>query len=334
MGGNAISNAVRLEKQYYDYVAEGTSTVLKEAFPDAIISVIPAYREKESFGDLDILISGIEIKTLREFCEKALNSPEVHTNGNVISFALDISGLMFKRTIFQIDFITVPREIHDFAFKYFAFNDLGNLIGQTAHGLGLKFGHDGLWYKYIVGTTLVKEICITQNFEKALDLLGYDPSRYALGFDNLEAIFEYVISSKYFTKWNYLLENRNAVGRVRDKKRNTYMLFLEWMDNKHLNDKRGSKDLGILLASEAEPQEIGLNFIKATLDYFRAERVKDKFNGNNVSEWTGLTGKELGNFMSDYRGEDREAFQRMVDSLKLEQLTEDVKRSYEMWKLQ
>jgi hypothetical protein len=106
------------------------------------------------------------------------------------------------------------------------------------------------------------------------------------------------------------------------------------MDNKHLNDKRGSKDLGILLASEAEPQEIGLNFIKATLDYFRAERVKDKFNGNNVSEWTGLTGKELGNFMSDYRGEDREAFQRMVDSLKLEQLTEDVKRSYEMWKLQ
>jgi hypothetical protein len=330
MGGNAVSNAVRLEKQYYDFVADGTSTVLKEAFPEAIVSVIPAYREKESFGDLDILISGIDVGTLREFCEKVLNSPEVHTNSNVISFGLNITGLMFKRTIFQVDFITVPEEIHDFALKYFAFNDLGNLIGQTAHGIGLKFGHDGLWYKYIVDTQLVREICITQDFTEALEFLGYDPARYALGFDNLDAIFEYVITSPYFTTWNYLLENRNAVGRVRDKKRKTYMLFLDWLKGKTLNNERSPRDSGFIrILEKMEFPEAVKAYAIATMDYHRLNRVKKKINGTLISEWTGLTDRELGILFGNYRTLHGGLYWTTMDSMSAEEIEADVKKYFQ-----
>src|SRR5579859_5325409 len=164
MGGNALKLAtVRLEKKYYEYVAQGTSDVLKQTFPKARVAVIPSYENKESFGDLDILISGVPMDKLREFAQVALQTPEMHQNGNVLSFGLDITALLMKKALFQVDFISMSEEDFEFALNYFAFNDLGNLIGQTAHGIGLKFGHDGLWYKYIVETQLVKEICITKD---------------------------------------------------------------------------------------------------------------------------------------------------------------------------
>ena len=331
MGGNAVSNAVRLEKKFYDYVADGTSTVLREAFPEAKIAVIPSYGQKESFGDLDILISGVDVGTLREFCSNALNSQEIHINGGVISFGLEITALLMKHAIFQVDFITVPEEDFDFALKYFAFNDLGNLIGQTAHGIGLKFGHDGLWYKYIVDTQLVKEICITKNFEEALGLLDYSYKRYCNGFDSLEDIFEYVTDSKYFTKWNYRLENRNHVGRIRDRKRKTYMDFLAWMESKDLNEERAPRDHGFLMVAEELP-DIAMEFIHATFDYFRKERVKRWFNGELINEWTLLKGKELGGFMADYKGSDKEEFLSKIEKLgSAEAVKQDVLAFYREW---
>jgi hypothetical protein len=334
MGGNALKlQTVRLEKKYYEHVAAGTSDVLKQAFPDAKVAVIPAYEEKESFGDLDILISGIPMDKLREFVEKALVSPEYHQNGNVLSFGLEITALLMKRAIFQIDFITVPDEDFDFALKYFAYNDLGNLIGQTAHGVGLKFGHDGLWYKYIVDTQLVKEICITKDFAVALHLLGYSMFEYNAGFRNLEDIFVFTCKSKFFTTWNYQLENRNAVGRVRDKKRKTYMDFLEWMKDKNLPSERMPRDHGFLIAAKERP-DVAMEFIHATFDYFRVEKVKKKFNGEFVGLWTGLQGKELGGFMADYRGNDREAFLKRIESMTSEQVEAHVKRVFEEWEKQ
>lgn len=334
MGGNAIKvlQVTRLEKKYYDHVAEGMATVLREAFPKARIEVIEAYRNKESFGDLDVLISGVDANKLEEFCVGPLNSQEIHRNGGVISFAFEVTALLMKKAFFQVDFITVPEEDFDFALQYFAFNDLGNLIGQTAHGVGLKFGHDGLWYKYIVDTQLVKEICITKDFGEALGLLDYSYKGYCNGFDSLEEIFEYATASQFFSKWNYQLENRNHVGRIRDKKRKTYMAFLEWMDKQEgLNEKRAPKDHGFLLAAEELPH-IAMEFIHATLGYFRKQKIKRWFNGELVGEWTQFKGKGLGRFMADYKGSDHEAFLSRMEKLGSgEAVKQDVLEFYRNW---
>lgn len=331
MGGNALKlETVRLEKKYYDHVAAGTAEVLQTAFPKAKVAVIPSYGEKESFGDLDVLISGIPMDKLREFVTQKLNSPEYFQNGNVLSFGLEITALLMKRAIFQIDFITIPEEDFDFALNYFAYNDLGNLIGQTAHGIGLKFGHDGLWYKYIIETQLVKEICITKDFDTALRILGYSVSDYKRGFQTLEDIFTYAVSSENFSTWNYQLENRNHVGRIRDKKRKTYMAFLEWMEDRDLPGERRDRDLGLVLADYNVPA-VSFEFMITTLNHFKVERVKKKFSGEKVSEWTGLTGKELGQFMSEYRGLDRELFINQMDLTPTDKVEKEVKEFFEKW---
>lgn len=335
MGGNAIKTlqTIRLEKKYYEHVASGTAEVLRMAFPNAQIAVIPAYAEKESFGDLDVLISGVTMDKLRDFVTQKLNSQEYYQNGNVLSFAFEITALLMEKAFFQIDFITVPEEDFDFALNYFSYNDLGNLIGQTAHGIGLKFGHDGLWYKYIVDTQLVKEMCITKDFNTALTILDYSVSEFKRGFQSLDDIFHYAVTSKYFSTWNYELENRNHVGRIRDKKRKTYMLFLDWMEGKELRSDRNQRDLGIKVADEHVPA-ISLEFMYATLRYLKTERVKKKFSGELVKEWTGLDGKELGQFMSEYRGLDKDLFLDQMDLLPTDKIEADVKAFFEKWKEQ
>lgn len=335
MGGNAIKDAVRLDKQYYGYVSDGTSSVLKKVFPDAKVDVIPSYEEKDSFGDLDILISGVPTDKLAEFCHKVLNATEVVVNGNVVSFGLEIHIRDKKREIFQIDLITMPEDTYEFALKYFAFNDLGNLIGQTAHGIGLKFGHDGLWYKYIVDTQLVDEICITQNFDEALEFLGYDSKRYYEGFNTLQDIFEYATSSQHFTTWNYLLENRNAAGRIRDKKRKTYMLFLDWLKDKHFRAVRNPRDTGMALIMEHMkfPETVKAYAI-ATLGFHRVSRVKKKINGELIREWTGLVDKELGSFFADYRTSFGDEYWTRIDSMTSEQVETDIKECYKLWSKQ
>jgi hypothetical protein len=167
----------------------------------------------------------------------------------------------------------------------------------------------------------------------ALDILGYGNKYQTTDFNTTEDIFTFAISSPYFSTWNYQLENRNHVGRIRDKKRKTYMEFLEWMKGKQLPSERRSKDLGLKVAAELKPH-VAQEFMHATLDYFRTERVKNKFNGELVSRLTGLTGKELGGFMSDYRGDNREAFMSKMERFSTEQVEADIVSSFEMWSKQ
>lgn len=325
MGGNALKmlKTVRLDKEHYEYVSQGMVEILKQTFPKARIEVIPAYASKKSFGDLDILISGVTMDKLLKFATESLKTPQYYQNGGVLSIGVDVTALLKSYGWFQVDFITVPEEDFNFALNYFAYNDLGNLIGQTAHGIGLKFGHDGLWYKYIVDTQLVKEICITKDFATALDVLGYSYHEYLKGFSTLEDIFYYAVASPHFTTWNYQLENRNHVSRIRDKKRKTYMEFLEWMKDKKLPSERAPRDHGIRIAA-SKMRNVALEFMDATFEYFRVQRIKAKFNGELVGEITGLTGKELGGFITAYRGEDKVAFTAKVDSMDAESLKQDI----------
>jgi hypothetical protein len=326
MGGNAIKKVRvdRLEKVAYDHVSQGMFDTLKTAFPDATVHVIPAYKNKDSFGDLDVLISGVESEKLQEFCQLALRTEEMHVNGNVISFALEMTAYFMKKSYFQVDFIIVPEETHDFALNYFSYNDLGNFIGQTARGIGLKFGHNGLFYKYIVGTQLIREIYITTDFSEALKILCYDSEEYSKGFDDLEDVFKYASTSLYFSTWNYELENRNAVSRVRDRKRKTYIEFTEWFKEKGFNRYKIDSNIGLELA--LKNPEFCLEYAKATAEYHRVNRVKEKFNGAAIQALTGYTGKDLGEFMQEYREKfgSIDTFFRKVDNMKSDELAEDI----------
>ena len=172
MGGKALKNTVtrRYNEDEYLKAFNEVSDVLMN-FCDQV-ALVKAYEEKDSFGDMDLVVvlspSVTDVvKCLKEY----FNPNEVVKNTNVVSF---------NYKDLQVDLLVQPdSKTYDFAKNYFAFNDLGNFVGRTAHRLGFKFGHDGMWYvlrdpedpSYVV-----TELLVTKDFDEALTFLGFSPS--------------------------------------------------------------------------------------------------------------------------------------------------------------
>lgn len=258
------------------------------------VSIIPAYRQKESFGDIDILIDRpCSVAEIKEW----FGTDEAVKNGNVISFAYHQDGI-----IVQADLIYQSRDTIDFAYGYFSNNDLGNLAGRLFHKLGMKFGHDGVFLPMRDGSNKFHEILLTREFAYALNVVGLDYNRWKKGFDTLEDIFEFVRSSPYFNSSIYTFDNLNAVSRIRDKKRSTYNAFLKYNTENPLEKYVFVKDKNYYLPL------VFHHFPDASLEYFnvweekrKVQAAKELFNGEIVRNLTGLQDKELGEFMKFLR---------------------------------
>ncbi len=310
MGGKALKNTqtTRLSRTDFERVSSTVSAVLRERFPGSRVEVIPAYRSKADFGDLDVLVSseGVQAagggEALQDLARTAFFATELFKNGNVLSFDFRAHAEQTDPG-FQVDVITMPEASFEFALRYFSFNDLGNLIGRTAHKQGCSFGHDGLWFYFRDGDYKFRELLLTRDFDLALRFLGYDPARFHQGFEVLPDLFEYVAGSAFFNRDIFLLENRNYQSRVRDRKRKTYTEFLKWCEDQpglpafpYPEDKQ--KWLPRLFEWFPAFQ---LDYLQAEKDLVRQREAKERFNGELVANWTGLQDKELGAVMKRVR---------------------------------
>jgi hypothetical protein len=205
--------------------------------------------------------------------------------------------------VFQVDLISINSAAFEYAAGYFAFNDLGNLIGRTAHSAGLAHKHDGLWYFVRDADHKFREILLTQDYAAALRFLGYDDTRFKAGFDTLEDIFWYVAGSSFFNRDIFLLENRNATARVRDRKRRTYMEFLKFCEeHPELPAFQYPANKADWLPRVAEHfPTFKAEYDQAWADIAELRAVKARFNGELVSQLTGLKGKELGGLMMRFK---------------------------------
>jgi len=139
MGGNALNfqtRRVESSAEFRTLVNEVLHILTRELSWRAV--PVRWYHTKESFGDMDILVDSdiIDPNWVDVVLEKF--QPKDHfKNGSCLSF--DYKDV-------QVDLILAPAKEFEFSYYYFAWNDLGNFVGRTAHRLGFKFGHDGLWY--------------------------------------------------------------------------------------------------------------------------------------------------------------------------------------------
>jgi len=303
MGGNAIKTTSirRYNRIEYDTLCEKVRRIFTTdpRVAGTRIHITQCFRDKQDFGDIDILIQepSEDSDHPRDliFYKNLFETKEIHRNGSVVS--MEHEG-------FQIDFIEVPMDEFEIAKEYFDFNDISNLIGKVARTLGLKYGHRGLTYTIRDGLgDKVGEIPVTKNPEEALRFLGYDWERFQKGFNNLEEIFEFVVSSKYFDASVYALDQLNHVDRIRDKKRATYQAFLTWIEGKTLpvRAKRDDRSTWFLPQIRRAFPEFAMLYDLAQAQQEKRAKVKTKFNGIIVSELTGLKEKELGNFMLQWR---------------------------------
>ncbi len=267
------------------------------------IQPIVAYHSKDSFGDMDLIVNSEKLsidwiaQLVKEF---ALAHGDWSKNGNVLSFA-------YKNL--QIDLIVTPPEHFQTSLDYFAWNDAGNLQGRIAHKLGTKYGHRGLELIIKNDDQVLGEILLTRDTKKIHELLNLNHEKWLNGFNTLEEMYQWISDSRYFNKDIYLLDNRNHYSRTRDNKRKTYSDFLIWCKDREFENNYPHADIteksGYNIREPFYSELIVPMFPHVVEEYeaimhnfYSNNLFKEKFNGKIINELTGLSGKELGHFIS------------------------------------
>lgn len=308
MGGNVFQNVCRLDKDdYFRFSSEIMDKLFKMSLDGNQTFVeISYYSEKPSFGDMDILHTGIKPLDIDSIA-KIFNTEFFSKNGPVVSFSVPVKFLAEKW--FQIDIITVPSIDFKFAYSYFSFNDLGNFIGKVAHRLGFSLGQHGL--KYIVrekgnSSHVLKELFVSKDWGKSLHFLGYNPLVWNKGFKQQEETFSFAITSPFAIANVFDLNLQSHVSRTRDRKRTSYKKFLEWIRNcdyiidEYPIGKERLREIALLTAFEWFP-EFKKEYFKAQENAEVNRKSKQLFNGNIVGELTGLSGSDLGKFITNFK---------------------------------
>jgi hypothetical protein len=237
-------------------------------------------------------------------------SPQIHKNGGVWSYAHDFMDENLEIKYVQVDLITQSTENYDTALNYYSWNDLGNLMGRIGHKMGFKYGHEGLVLIFRDGTHQYGQLVVSRDIRKIVEFLGYDYDRFAKGFDDLEDIFAFAASSEFFNKNIFAYENRNHIARTRDKKRENYRAFLEYIENIKTPEyeynsftEKGGRVLSDVFRERAYEffPDLSDKVDEVEYELMKRKTVHEKFNGVIVSLLTGLMGKELGCFMQHLR---------------------------------
>lgn len=297
MGGNALKNVQRISKNEYEQYYSEIITI----FSDYTIERVQSYYDKPDFGDIDFVVKTIPGIDLKEIILERFKPSEYYDNGDTIS-------INYKNS--QIDFIFQSDQTYQTTLNYFAWNDLGNFIGRVARSMNFKYGHDGLSYQVHLDDHFKLTVPLSSDIQKILEFLGYDYNIWKQGFKTKKDIFEFAISSQYFNSHYFSLENQAHNDRVRNKKRKMYQAFLQFVFNEEKKDQSWS---GRLLNKGAATEEFknfsyqraidffGIDFTivvnNKKEDYRKLQDFKLLFNGEIVSERTGLMGKDLGKFI-------------------------------------
>lgn len=312
MGGNIkfMSETKRYDKEDYHTLEHEVINMLYASvfnedgfsgFRKSCVQAIKAYRTKDSFGDMDVVINSKYLEPNWTDCAiKAfkLQTGDYGKNGNVFSFAYQN---------FQIDLIVMSDENFESALEYYAYNDLGNLVGRLAKRIGVKYGHEGSVIVVKDNDQVIGEIKLSAKTADIYALLGLDYDTYQNGFETIEDIFKFVTTSEYFHPDIYLLENRNASSRERDRKRKTYREFLEYCEAQtfdYVYDYAEKSERGGYGVREPFFSNLIVPAYPHVLEEYhtiiarhtKLKLFKEKFNGAICSELTGLQSIELGNF--------------------------------------
>lgn len=334
MGGNALALAVvgdqigvkskRLHKQDFDNLTKKVVKVLTVAIAKAnsmgatIVNEpyeVKAYKQKETFGDLDLLVD----KQLFEFVpyEEVMSMLAIEFDypGQLPYKTKDKKDMVFslglpsdeKDVFFQLDLIATDKQYFNFHASYLNWNDLGNLVGVVASSNGfLKYGHDGLKYRFREGDHLFEEYTLILDWAEALEFFGYDVDRYNAGFETLQDIYEYAASSRFFNPELYAFEQRNHVQRTRDKKRPTYNGFLTWIEEQNalgrFDNKEPLNSTGWRTRLDLHYPEFKTVEKEAWARLERNKNLKLYFNGSRVLKFKPeLKNKEISDYLNSLK---------------------------------
>ena len=302
MGGHALKNTTTrryAQDEYNDIKAHVMRTLASHPlFEGRRMQAIEAYRAKDSFGDLDLLVESDGLPHTVWFAIQELFKPnDFVRNGTVTSF--DVNE-------FQVDLLLTPSSIYDMSAAYFAYNDLGNLLGRVFFLFGLRYGHQGLMYHVYsekANNTLLDSVLLTDKPEEAIAFMGYDVERWKKGFTTIEDIFDFTTSSPHFHADFYDLDKRTYKARVRDAKRPTYQKFLEWLSLHDYSMESAPEDFQAKHLARAREQFPHFPDLVATVYKKESDGAlsKQKLNAHMLSDWLGKPLEQVGPWFKQFK---------------------------------
>lgn len=306
MGGHALDRVStrRYDDAEYRVLQEELKMELDKLF-GMPLHFVNAYFEKESHGDMDImLLNDGKLGNMKDKIEAHFKPGQIYCNGNVYSF--DYKEL-------QIDIIFTTPDNWETSKVFFDFDPSGNLMGKIAHKFGLKYGFKGLVYPYRnpAGIELA-DITVSKDNDRIFKFLGFDFQIFKAGFKTKVEIFDYVINSKHFDPQNFMMENLNHIDKKRNRKRPTYQEFLEYI-NRLVNENdvkrqwkdtfESNKSVYLPVIASAFPEARIYGKIQDCLDADERHRRRSEiFNGEIVKNmFPGLSGEQLGKFIVGFK---------------------------------
>jgi hypothetical protein len=129
MGGNALKSIETRRYEMDEFYA--LWPILREKVQKHFkteAELVISYHDKDSFGDMDIIVLNDRNMPTPEEIKRILTedfgASEIHQNSTIYSF--DFNEL-------QIDLIFTPTSNWETSQVFFAYNDLGNLMGKIFH---------------------------------------------------------------------------------------------------------------------------------------------------------------------------------------------------------
>lgn len=331
MGGTALGfEAKRMNLEEYHRLS---SAALKQVGNHIRKMLIPSYLEKESFGDIDIIVAMTPKEWEQTVSALKKRCPIHHHNKDFFSY-----GLKDGDDIVQVDLIYVGSDYESLmcAYGYYAYNDRGNLVGKIARRCGFKYGANGLTYAVYDPknpTNCIGQICLSKTTHEIFRFLGYSHLLYVP--ETLEDMFEWVASSPYFDRSIYQLDSLTSQQKVRDKKRTTYQKFLQWCEQNPQYDNGYTEEQVVALRQHKLHEALTTfdrvnEYNEIFEEHHRNEYLKTVYNGCIVSKLTGISDRELGRFMQHMKKKyDTQSF---VDNMSPMQIKKLVIEEFEEYK--
>lgn len=180
-------------------------------------------RLKADHGDIDLVIPQSTVDALgdEELARRAaaaVGVDHLFRRPDVRDPILFV-GLKVPEGIYQVDLISAPDELVNFAIRYLSWGDCGTMIGRMAREMGLAFGQNGLRVPVRIPDGGRENVLATTDFDQAVEWLGWDPALHRAGFDDEQAVADFIGTCTYYDPKVYDPERSSSEARRRGRAR-------------------------------------------------------------------------------------------------------------------
>jgi hypothetical protein len=341
MGGNALkkveTSRIATKEIYQQIIAELAETL--SSLPSLGYTFSPEIPEKESFGDVDVLVDtnydmAKSVESVTSLIIRWFNPLEIANNGHIVSWSYEKDNLYY-----QVDFILVSNI--EMASFYYSYSDFGAILGRITSFSGLSLRDNGIFVKIKVlylsykqnqdeelstdVENIIGTICLSSNPSEICSFLGLNYESWLNGFNSSEEIFQWIKSSSSF-KIEYFLSFNGQEAYKRSALRPFYRQFLEFLEVDKMERSSFIDDKKRVLSSIMEAL---IYFNKKTEfevienSYLLEEKRRKKFH-SKLFIACGVNQYHLNDIMKAFRKEKGEYFNSWLDNTDKETIQSEI----------